>query len=176
MNGFSFPQLPHEPAAEFVADRSPFFVSNGDGAFRERGLEVGIDDRGQGRGVVAFDYDRDHDLDLFIAQNSAPPRLFRNDSAGGRHSLTVLLAGRPPNTQGIGARIYVTAGGTTQMRELRAGNNFVSQDPAEAFFGLGSDSVADEVRVRWPDGSETSLQDVSANQVLVVTQELARRP
>jgi len=50
------------PNGAFQADPSRCFVSNGDGTFTERGAELGVADTGEGRGVVAFDYDRDGDL------------------------------------------------------------------------------------------------------------------
>ena len=50
------------------------------------------------------------------------------------------------------------------MRELRAGSNFESQDPAIAHFGLGSADRVDELRVIWPDGYETVLQNVEAGR------------
>ncbi len=79
-----------------------------------------------------------------------------------------MLRGAYPNTQGIGARITVTrAGAGMQIREIRAGGNYVSQDPAEAHFGLGQEETV-TVSVRWPDGNLTVLQDVAANQVLVI--------
>jgi hypothetical protein len=124
-------------AAQFLMDPSRLFVANGDGTFTERSAEVGLNDTGMGRGVVAFDYDRDGDLDLFVANGQGPSRLWRNDSPPGNHWLGLRLRGRAPNTEAIGARIWVRTGGTTQLRELRAGSNFESQDPAEAHFGLG---------------------------------------
>ena len=45
----------------------------------------------------------------------------------------------------------------------------MSQNPTEQIFGLGHDTV-DELRVQWPDGSETVITDVEANQRLVVRQ------
>ena len=59
----------------------------------------GVADRGQGRGVVCFDYDRDGDIDLFIANNGGPPTLFRNDFGTAQHWLAVGLRGRAPNTE-----------------------------------------------------------------------------
>ena len=72
------------------------------------------------------------------------------------------------NTEGIGSRIYVTIGKETQMRELRAGSNYVSQDPAEAFFGLGKSRVIDEVEIVWLYGGSTVMKNVAANQQLVI--------
>jgi hypothetical protein len=75
-----------------------------------------------------------------------------------------------PNTEAIGARIYATADGVTQMRELRAGSNYESQDPAEAHFGLGPATVVDRLRVFWPGGGFTTLSNVTADQTLDVAE------
>ena len=155
-------------ALEFQEDPSRLFISNGDGTFTERSVELGIDDRGQGRGIVCFDYDRDGDIDLFIANNQQPPRLFKNQTGNRLNFLTIRLVGNPPNTEAIGSRIFLTAGGTTQMRELQAGSNFLSQNPVEAHFGLGTIGTVDLIRIEWPSGPATTLADVPANQFLVI--------
>src|SRR6185503_13111690 len=136
------------------------FLANGDGTFTERSGELGLADALQGRGAVVFDYDRDGDLDVFLSTNQGPSRLYRNDG-NTNNWLTVKLRGRSPNTQAIGARVRVLTDDATQLRELRAGSNFESQDPAEAHFGLGATSVIDRVRVRWPDGTETERTAVA---------------
>jgi hypothetical protein len=56
----------------------------------------------------------------------------------------------------------------TQMREMRAGCNYVSQDPCEAHFGIGDALVVDVLRIEWPDGETTALNHVAANQFLVI--------
>ncbi len=162
VNGFSAAE-----AAQFHEDPARLFLANGDGAFTEQALARGIADTGGGRGVVCFDYDRDGDVDVFIANNQGPSRLYRNDGGNSGHYLGIVLKGAPPNTQAIGARILVRAGGTTQLRELRAGSNFASQDPAEAHFGLGRHRTA-AVTVLWPDGSKTTLKRRRADQVLEI--------
>ncbi|MDX1584022.1 MAG: ASPIC/UnbV domain-containing protein, partial [Thermoanaerobaculia bacterium] len=132
---------------------------------------LGIDDTGQGRGVICFDYDMDGDIDLFVANNSQPPSLFRNDGGNERHFLSFRLRGRAPNTSAIGARIHVTTRDLQQMRELNAGNNYVSSNPLVAHFGLGDAEVVDEIRIVWPSGEESLFLDVEANQFLVVSEE-----
>lgn len=148
------------------------FMNNGDGTFRERAVEAGIDDRGEGRGVVCFDYDRDGDIDVFVGNITGPVRLYRNELDGRANFLQVKLVGRPPNTEGIGARVLVRHTGKQQMRELRAGSNYVSQDPAVAHFGLGADVEAEEVEIVWPGGERSLLRRVAANQHLVVYQQV----
>ncbi len=175
VNGWGF----EAARSRFFAKPARLFLANGDGTFRERAVEAGIDDRGEGRGVVCFDYDRDGDIDVFIANNgrtfgsaaAQPARLYRNDTGNLRHYLQVKLRGRFPNSEAIGARVYVTAGGFTQMRELRAGSNYVSQDPAVAHFGLGDAKIIDELRVVWPDQTSQRQSALAADAFLVIEQK-----
>jgi enediyne biosynthesis protein E4 len=157
-------------AQEFFQDPSRLFVANGDGTFTERSVDLGVADKGQGRGVVCADFDRDGDLDLYVTNNNGPTRLFRNDGGNAGHWLDVRLHGAAPNTWAVGARIYATTGSLTQMRELSAGNNFLSSNPIEAHFGLGAAAAVDELRIVWPDGSEEIRHGVAANQRLVLAQ------
>jgi len=149
-------------------DRSRLFMSRRNGRFREMSHRLGLDDFGSGRGVVCFDYDRDGDLDIFTANNGERARLFRNDGGNASAYLAVRLQDRAPNRSGVGARIYVTAGGMTQMRELRCGSNYLSQDPVEAHFGLGDATRIRKVTVVWPDGARQVVRRVKANQMLTI--------
>ncbi len=161
-----------DDTVEFVDDPSRLFLNRGDGSFAERSVDLGFADRGQGRALACFDYDRDGDVDVFIADNGGASQLWRNDGGDGLgHYLGIRLAGRPPNTGAIGARITVSAAGRSQIREIRAGSSFASQDPAEAHFGFGAEiGVVDRVHVRWPRRGETEIEDVNVDQLLVIEQ------
>lgn len=165
VNGFGTGQA--YPFEDYFRDPTRLFMANGDGTFAERSVELGLIDDGQGRGVVCFDYDRDGDLDIFIANNREPPRLFRNDGVKGSY-LSVELLDNNFKRVTIGARVYVTIEGKTQMRELRCGSNFVSQNSEFLHFGLRDAQVVDQVRVVWPDGTSQTVSAVAANQRLVI--------
>ncbi len=167
VNGFGRADIPQ--TAEFIADPSRLFVGNGDGTFTERAAELGVADTDEGRGVAAFDYDGDGDLDLFVHNSEGPGRLYRNDGGNAGRWLDVALHGRAPNTEGIGARIRVTVDGRTQLREVRAGSNYLSQDLAEAHFGLGAGRTA-SVEVLWPDGTRTVREKIAPDQRIVLEQ------
>lgn len=166
-------------ADEFHHDPARLFVSRGVAGdtvrFDERAAALGVDDRGQGRGVVCFDVDRDGDVDLFVANHSGPPRLYRNDGGNELHYLAVRLRGAADgtsrrNSEAIGARVTVRTGEVRQLREIRAGSNYVSQNPAEAHFGLGTAEQVDELPIRWPDGEIQVLTGIAADQLLEVEQ------
>jgi hypothetical protein len=57
------------------------YENNGNGTFVNRSATSGAPATPSGCGVSAFDYDRDGDLDVFIAQKNLPSRLLRNNGA-----------------------------------------------------------------------------------------------
>lgn len=155
--------------APFRSDASNLFINDGHSGFTERAVELGIADKGQGRGIVCFDYDRDGDVDIFVANNGQAPLLYENRGLH-NHWLHVRVGGELLNSAAIGARVYLIAGGQTQMRELSAGGNYMSQNPAIAYFGLGSSTTIDSVRVVWPSGAQRTLSNVTADQILLIEQ------
>lgn len=152
---------------KFKDDPSRLFMSNGDGTFTESSLDVGIEDRAMGRGLVCFDYDKDGDIDLYTANYNQAPKLFCN-SGTNNHFVNIKLVEKSGNSQALGARIYVTSNGIVQMRELRAGSNYVSQNPVEAHFGLAQATKLERVKIVWPDGKESILDDLNMNQFITI--------
>ena len=153
----------------YLEDPSRLFINNADGTFTEYAEPLGLVDRKSGRGVTCFDGDQDGDIDILIANNNDTARLFRNDGGNQLNYINVRLRSQAPNTRAVGARIYVTSGGMTQLREIHNGSNYVSQNPAEQHFGLGNATQIEIVRVVWPDGSETSRTNVQPYQRVMVS-------
>lgn len=123
-----------------------------------------------GRGSAYADIDGDGDLDLLITQNGRRPALFRNDQATGHHWLRLKLVGRPPNRDAIGAQILLTAGGTTQQRQVMPTRGYLSQSELAVTFGLGSATAVDQVQIRWPDGSEQRVQPAGVDRAMTIEQ------
>ena len=158
-------------SGDFTDDQVRLFMGQGDGTFRRRDTTFSLSDRGMGRGVACFDAERDGDIDIVLTNNGAKHLVYyRNDFDNDNHYLGIELVGVGSNTRGVGARItVVSAASGSQVREVRAGNNYVSQNPTEVHFGLGADTTA-EVTVRWPDGSSSTVTNVAAGQMLTVEQ------
>jgi hypothetical protein len=57
------------------------------------------------------------------------------------------------------------------MREVTSGNGHYNPQPPRAqYFGLGGDRCADDVTIRWPDGTIQNLGSVAADRILSVAQ------
>ena len=151
----------------FEADPSRLFIANGDKTFEERSEAWNIVDNGMGRGVSCLDYDRDGDIDILVT-NSGQSTSFYCNQGNQSHSINVRLMSNGANTSAIGAKLYVTVGEVTQLREIRNGNNFVSQNPTEAHFGVGDSLTVDELKVVWPDGKMTTFNNLDANKHYIV--------
>lgn len=157
---------------EFLADPTCVFTNNGDGTFTEAAPACGVTHTAQGRGLVNFDADNDGRQDVIIFANAGPITYYHNVTADAGHYLRVFLDSH--NTPGLapdgyGAHVVLTVGALTQHRWICGGSNFLSQSELSAHFGLGSATVADELRIEWPNGHTTIWNDVAADRTLVLT-------
>ena len=134
-------------------------------------------------GLTVDDFDRDGHLDILMGSVNANGfnapggveqlHLFRNQVANGNHWLHLTLHGVTANRQAIGAKVRVTSGCLTQLREISGGKGtFGAADPAYAHFGLGKETVVDTIEIEWPtQPPETqTLHDVAVDQFLEVTE------
>jgi len=85
-----------------VAAVDVFYRNEGNGLFSETSGEAGFlaPSAGYGLGVVAGDYDGDGDPDLYVANDSVPNFLYRNDGAG-RFREVGLVSGAAYNASGL---------------------------------------------------------------------------
>jgi enediyne biosynthesis protein E4 len=149
--------------------QKPLLLRNqGNGKFEEKDLFA---DPLLARGSAYGDYDRDGDLDVLIASNHGPARLYRNDGGNGNHWLGVKLEGNRCNRDGIGAVVRVTSAGGTQWQEVHSGSSYCSASDLALTFGLGPDEKASRIEVQWPGGMQKVLTDVPAGQQLVIKQQ-----
>lgn len=142
------------------------WINDGDGYFER--IEATPLGALTGYGLIAFDFDRDGDLDLLVTAGIGWPRLLENITPRGPDSnwLTMRLRGTFSNRDGVGARIRVVAGDLRMIREIQCGSSFKTSGPREAHFGLGPASVADRIEVMWPSGVVRVYENVAANQHL----------
>ena len=123
-----------------------------------------------GRGLAVGDYDRDGDLDLLVTNCGQPPQLYENRSATGQNWLSLRLQGVVSNRWGVGTRARVRIGEQETSYELSGGGSYLSASDYRLHVGLGSASQADSIQLLWPSGREQKLENVRANQELVVNE------
>ncbi|MCD6061599.1 MAG: cytochrome peroxidase, partial [Moraxellaceae bacterium] len=167
--------------AEFITKPGRLFINDRDGSFTEASTAWQIDLPMDGRGVICSDMDRDGDVDVVVLDHSRTLKLFENRAghAAGRRFLSLRLQGQAPNTDALGAKVYVTAdldgNGTIaaqerQVRVAMASTLYNAQNTPDLHFGLGTAGSVSELKIVWPDGQEQTFTNVAANQFLVYLQ------
>jgi hypothetical protein len=119
------------------ADR--FFVNDGRARFRDATAEAGLEDVGlyYGFGVIALDLDDDLDLDLYVANDSNPNYLYRNDGTG-RFQEMGLWSGAALDKSGLAqAGMGVTAGDVDRDGRADLVVTHFALDPTTLYRNLG---------------------------------------
>ena len=170
-NGSTFQEL-RQPEV-LIPQADMLFRNNGDETFADVSQEAGIAALPirVGRGATFGDYDNDGDVDIFIVNNHAPPTLLRNEGGNLSNWLHVKLVGTEANRDAIGAKIQVKTADQTQIREIYAGDSYMSFNSLIAEFGVGNATQIETLQVTWQNGEMQKLHNIPANQRIHITQK-----
>ncbi len=157
------------------------FINKGDGNFEIYSSSVIDSLQSYGRACAWSDYDRDGDLDIFIARNNFHGgyrnSLLRNDLINENNWIEIKLVGVKSNASAIGARVTViaTINGkrVMQIREVSSttGGYLTAQNSLVVHFGLGDALSVDTLMVRWPSGGTDTLTSVNADQYMQLVEK-----
>lgn len=152
-------------------ERNRVFLSTGGREFFEvSGLTGGADSDGDGRAVVAADFNSDGMEDLIVRQAGGGSLLVFENRAPKAGWLDVTLKGVQSNRLGIGARVVAEVGGRKVVRENFPYDGFCAQGPSHLHFGLGTAAEVDRLTVTWPSGLVQTLEHVGGNRRVIVTE------
>ncbi|HUI75485.1 MAG TPA: CRTAC1 family protein [Candidatus Acidoferrum sp.] len=172
-NGHINPDIQRVQVNVKYAEPPHLFRNLGKGNFEEVTKSVGpaFATARVARGAAYADVFSTGRLDVLLSTNAGPVYLFRNEAGtGANQSLRIKLVGTKSNRDGIGAIVHVTSGGSTEEQMLRSGSSYLSASELVLTFGLGQNTKADAVEIRWPSGQTDKLVNVNAGQTITVTE------
>ncbi|MFC7203178.1 CRTAC1 family protein [Haloferax namakaokahaiae] len=121
-----------------------------------------------GRGLVTLDYDRDGDRDVVVAPYDGRVTVYENVGADA-NSIAFRVVTDAGSTV-YGAEVVAsTPGGPTTVQQT-VQSDFLSQESRVTHLGLASRNRVD-LTVTWPDGTERTFEDVTANQRVRITKD-----
>ncbi|MDA1188433.1 MAG: CRTAC1 family protein [Chloroflexi bacterium] len=162
-----------EPNAAYRNDNS--------GKFQDVTLSSGFGHLQKGHAVAFGDIDRDGDQDVFMQIGGFFPgdaflsALYENPGHG-NHWLSIKLVGTKSNRDAMGARIKITVRSDEGERAVFAfvssGGSF-GASTLEQEVGLGDAIEVISVEIRWPSGTAQSIEEISLDTHIRVTEGMS---
>ncbi|WP_281542075.1 VCBS repeat-containing protein [Maribacter aestuarii] len=159
--------ITHLPPAKLV---NYAYKNEGGITFKKVSENWGIVDASCSNGAAYADLDNDGDLDLLVNNVNQKAFVYQNN-AKKNHFLKIKLKGKPGNHNGIGTKIELSSRNNTQHYQHYLSRGYESSVEPTAHFGLGKDSIIERIKIQWPDDSIQILNNVRANQTIMVSQK-----
>ena len=120
------------------------------------------------RGLAVGDVDDDGGLDLLIVNRDAPAYLLMNRVRRGNFARFRVLTrhGRDAHA----ATVSATVGAARRHRDVAPASSYMSSNDPRVHFGLGAETVARNVAVRWPNGAVEAFGDFPHGQTATLRQ------
>jgi hypothetical protein len=178
VNGHAFPEVDRLKIDVHYKDRVILYRNNGNGAFTDisQNAGPGILERHASRGAAFGDYDNDGSIEVLINNQNEPPSLLKAAHKPAGNWIILKLEGVRSNRSAIGARVRLTAGGRTQMDEVRSGGSYLSQSDLRLHFGLGSATRIDRIEIYWPSGQRQVERGLDVNRIVTIRETTAKVP
>lgn len=156
--------VPSEKLANYV------FKNNGDLTFSKKVEEWGIEEKTFSNGSAYADLDNDGDLDLIINNINDPASIYKNNTIENNlgNYLRIKLSSTQQDMNLFGTKIWITTGNAKQFFEITGSRGMYSCSEPDAHFGLGKETLVDEIKIQWPNDKISILKEVQANQTISV--------
>tara|TARA_A100000171_G_C2138103_1_gene152083 strand:- start:274 stop:3624 length:3351 start_codon:yes stop_codon:yes gene_type:complete len=137
------------------------FQNNGDLTFKNKTTDWGLEELSFSNGVAYGDLDNDGDLDLVVNNLESPAFVYRNNASekGENHFIQFELFDGKANNSVLNSQITVYTGEKKQLVEYSFVRGYASTMQPLAHFGLGTITAVEKVEIKWPDGSQTTIEN-----------------
>ncbi|MFT7452481.1 MAG: hypothetical protein ACI9VN_003215 [Patescibacteria group bacterium] len=135
----------------------------------------GLDQPSFSSGAAYADLDMDGDLDLIVNNVAMEAFVYQNNATtiNKNHYLRLQLKGKDSATPITNTLVEIFYKDQQQILELMNTRGYESAVEEVLHFGLGKEDKVDRIEITWPNGKVQTLNDVKADQQLVVVQNEA---
>jgi enediyne biosynthesis protein E4 len=127
------------------------------------------------RAAAFGDVDNDGGVDIVVVNRDSRAYLLHNVVKPRGHWILLRVAERN-GRDALGAEVRMTVGARAIRRDVRAAYSYLASNDPRVHVGLGRETVARDVTVRWPDGARESFGDLPADRIAVVRRGSGRPP
>jgi hypothetical protein len=163
----------HGPPGSIISEPNTVFRNLGaSGKWEALTAEAGFTEAtiGRHRGCAFGDFDGDGRIDAVTTGLDMDAELWMNRSPHSGHWLDFALRGVKSNRDGIGTRIKVVTKAGAQYNHQTSSVCYASSSLGPVHFGLGAESMATTVEIKWPSGIVQTMENVEGDRIVKVTE------
>ncbi len=123
-----------------------------------------------GRSLIGLDWNRDGRQDVCVTHLDAPAALLTNQSQATGNWLGLRLCATTTARDAIGARVRLTAGDRTWLKQVKAGDGYMAANERRLVFGIGKNTQAELIEITWPSGIREVYRDLPAGNDLIAVE------
>jgi hypothetical protein len=186
-DGYEDAFVPSGMGYPYVYWPNRLLMNAGDGTFRERSREEGLEPPAKGlnleetvrdkgkdkpmarssRAAAVADFDGHGRLDIVVNNFNDRPYLFKNNFPQKNWvAFRLRGAGAPgSNRDAIGALVKLYVGDQVMVRQVNPAAGYLSQSSKTVHFGLGDRTAIDRVEISWPSGRTQVLMAPAINKL-----------
>jgi hypothetical protein len=160
-------------------------MNQGDGTFRDRANELGVEPPARGealptpvagrtavrssRSAATADFDGDGRLEVVTNNFNDQPYVFKNEFPR-KNYVAFRLRGTRSNRDAVGAVVRLFRGNQVLTRQVSGACGYLAQASRTLHFGLGASAEVGRVEITWPGGARQRLDGVTVNALNEVVQ------
>jgi hypothetical protein len=119
------------------------------------------------RAAAFGDIDNDGGIDIVVANRDSAPYVLHNIKSPRGHWIMFRVVDEH-GRDALGAELTLQRPATTIHRDVRAAYSYLASNDPRVHVGLGEQTVARNVTVRWPDGTRQSFGDFPADRIVTL--------
>jgi len=119
------------------------------------------------RAAAFGDIDNDGGVDAVVVNRDSRAFVLHNVVRARGHWIALRVL-EEHGRDALGAQVTMRVGSRTLRRDVRAAFSYLASNDPRVHVGLGQETVARDVTVRWPDGATQRVGDLPADRVTVI--------
>ena len=166
-------KIPSNKLSNFMFTRT-----SGSIEFENKSSEWGLDEPSFSNGAAYGDLDNDGDLDLITSNVNMDLFVYRNQTETllENNFIKLKFEGSGKNTFGVGARVWITLDDEDLYYEHMPMRGFQSSMEYGLTIGLGDAQDVDQIRVTWPSGKVSVMNDLNSGETIIFKESEASEP
>jgi len=152
--------------------QNKIWINDGAGKFQEVADAVGGKLKLDSRAVALADLNNDGTLEILVASQGAPFKIYKNTVAASHNWIGFKLKGTKSNSSAIGAEVEIYWNSNRQVQVVNSASGFSAENQRPLYFGLGETGSVQKAIIHWPSGHTQTIKNPDINTLHTITESV----